>query len=244
MRTMPFRFSLASLMGAVLVTAVACASLRFASELWGSALLTVTIGMLLVGVLGMVLRRGAARAFWFGFTLFGSAYLILVFAPWFYSNVRPQLLTSKLLSYLHQKTLPPAAIAGSMGDVDADGDLDLYVANDPTANLVFSNAADPELRLVASRGKGVVTGDFDGDGYVDLFVTNLTGAPNTLYRNLGNGMFEDVTTGAFVLHPGPSWEHFEQVGHSLSALLVALLGGLLARYVFARRSLTDDASGS
>jgi hypothetical protein len=38
----------------------------------------------------------------------------------------------------------------------------------------------------------------------------------------------------------PAWEHFERVGHSLFALLVALLGGLLARYVFARRSLEQN----
>jgi hypothetical protein len=42
----------------------------------------------------------------------------------------------------------------------------------------------------------------------------------------------------------PTWEHFERVGHSLFGLLVALVGGLLARYVFARRSLSNGASGS
>lgn len=39
---------------------------------------------------------------------------------------------------------------------------------------------------------GAAAGDFDGDGWVDLFVTSLMGDP-TLYRNRGDGTFEDVT---------------------------------------------------
>ena len=38
---------------------------------------------------------------------------------------------------------------------------------------------------------GVAAGDFDNDGNVDLFVTGVY--HNTLYRNLGNGKFQDVT---------------------------------------------------
>lgn len=47
------------------------------------------------------------------------------------------------------------------------------------------------------HGMGVVWGDYDNDGWPDLFVTN-DGGPNLLYRNLGNGKFEEdgVGTGA------------------------------------------------
>ena len=41
---------------------------------------------------------------------------------------------------------------------------------------------------------GVAAADYDNDGFVDLFVTGLT--HNTLYRNRGDGTFEDVTRGA------------------------------------------------
>jgi len=34
-------------------------------------------------------------------------------------------------------------------------------------------------------------GDFDGDGYLDLYITNK--GPNLMYRNQGNGTFDDVT---------------------------------------------------
>ena len=197
MRTIPLRFSLLSLMGAVLVVAVACAALRFASELWASAVLTTTIGMLLVGVLGSVLRRGPARAFWFGFTLFGSAYLILAFAPWCYANVRPQFLTSKLLAYLHAKLQPASPLLSYGSD---GGTVSLRVEQLATLDSAVVNAVA-----------------FSADGM--LLVSGTT-------------------------TQRPTWEHFERVGHSLFGLLVALLGGLLARYVFARRSLSDDASRS
>jgi hypothetical protein len=41
------------------------------------------------------------------------------------------------------------------------------------------------------RGMGVAIGDYDGDGFMDVFVTN-DNAPNCLFRNLGNGKFEEV----------------------------------------------------
>jgi len=47
------------------------------------------------------------------------------------------------------------------------------------------------------NGSGLAAGDFDGDGLVDLYFCNIEGA-NALYRNLGNGRFEDVTATAGV----------------------------------------------
>jgi hypothetical protein len=40
---------------------------------------------------------------------------------------------------------------------------------------------------------GVTAGDFDGDGFDDLYVCQPAGLPNRLYRNRGDGTFEDVT---------------------------------------------------
>ncbi|MFP5288044.1 MAG: FG-GAP repeat domain-containing protein, partial [Thermoanaerobaculia bacterium] len=64
----------------------------------------------------------------------------------------------------------------------------------------------PARHLPESMGAGVAWMDYDGDGWLDLYVVQSgpfppdgsAGAANRLFRNLGNGRFEDVTarTGA------------------------------------------------
>ena len=93
-------------------------------------------------------------------------------------------------------------------DYDGDGDLDLYVANDQTPNVLFNNKGDGTFEDVAlisgvayssdgdeEAGMGVDFGDFDNDGDDDLYVTNFFRESNTLYRNAG-GRFADFTVEA------------------------------------------------
>ena len=91
-------------------------------------------------------------------------------------------------------------------DFDEDGDLDVFVANDTTANALFVNQGDGTFdELAADAGvalgesgrpegtMGVGCGDLDGDGRFDLIITNFDNEPNTLYRNAGGLQFEDET---------------------------------------------------
>lgn len=95
-------------------------------------------------------------------------------------------------------------VAGT--DYDRDGDLDLYVANDKTPNHLLRNEGDGRFTEVAllsgvshngggelEASMGVDFGDFDGDGFPDLYVSNFSYETYTLYHNLGNGFFTDVT---------------------------------------------------
>ncbi len=92
------------------------------------------------------------------------------------------------------------------GDVDLDGDSDLYLANDKTLNFLYINDGQGvfnEVGLLAGTaynedgdveaGMGVDMGDYDNDLFPDLFVTNFQWETNTLYKNLGDGTFVDET---------------------------------------------------
>jgi len=91
--------------------------------------------------------------------------------------------------------------------LDDDNLIDLYVANDGTANYFFRNLGNfrfEEVGLQAGvagnaeggyqAGMGVACGDLDGDGRADLIVTNFYGEGATLYQNLGQGLFADRST--------------------------------------------------
>ncbi len=91
-------------------------------------------------------------------------------------------------------------------DLDGDGKIDIYVANDMNPNFLFinkgkgtfedatesSNAAYDE-RGQAQSGMGVDAEDVDGDGDLDLIASNFSFEYNTLHLNLGGGQFMDVT---------------------------------------------------
>ena len=93
-------------------------------------------------------------------------------------------------------------------DFNGDGFTDLYVANDGDANQLWINERgsgvfrDEALlagvavnRMGQPQGSmGIDAGDIDRDGDEDLFVTNLDNEGNTLYMNVGAGLFEDRTT--------------------------------------------------
>jgi enediyne biosynthesis protein E4 len=57
------------------------------------------------------------------------------------------------------------------------------------------------LSQILPNGSGVAAGDVDGDGWVDLYFCGLD-SDNRLYRNLGDGSFEDITAAAGVGWPG------------------------------------------
>ncbi|MBI2504868.1 MAG: VCBS repeat-containing protein [Candidatus Latescibacteria bacterium] len=94
-------------------------------------------------------------------------------------------------------------------DADNDGDPDLYVGIEGQ-NRFYRNLgggrfaeATEEAGVGDTRmARSVVTADIEGDGDLDLYVVNGDG-PNRLYRNRGDGRFEEGVDGMGVGDPGP-----------------------------------------
>jgi hypothetical protein len=94
-------------------------------------------------------------------------------------------------------------------DFDADGWVDLYVANDSSPSTLYRNNRDGTFTDIAGRagcaysqdgraqaGMGVAVGDYDRNGTMDVFKTNFAGDTSTLYANDGKGLCDDRTFAA------------------------------------------------
>ena len=92
-------------------------------------------------------------------------------------------------------------------DFDDDGWPDLYVANDRGPNYLYHNKHDGTFEETgvlsgtavstdghAEGSMGLDAGDFDHKGKFDIFVTNFQQEADTLYRNLGENGFDDIST--------------------------------------------------
>jgi enediyne biosynthesis protein E4 len=93
-----------------------------------------------------------------------------------------------------------------VADFDDDGWPDIYVANDSTSSALYKNNHDGTFTEIAieagvaygadgksQAGMGVSAADYDGDGRFDIVKTNFAGDTSSLYRNLGNNTFDDMT---------------------------------------------------
>lgn len=133
-------------------------------------------------------------------------------------------------------------------DIDLDGDVDLYVANDTTPNQLYwndGNAGFTESGLIsgtalgenasADGSMGVDLGDFNGDGLPDLWVANYENQSFALYRNEGHRTFEHVSAvtgitsvGQTFVGFGTTFDDFDLDG---DADIVAVNGHVMTREV-------------
>ena len=107
------------------------------------------------------------------------------------------------------------------GDYNGDGWLDLYVANDATANQLWINRHDgtfvdegllsgAALNVAGNPegSMGIASGDFDADGDEDLFVTNIIAETFAFYVNDGKAAFDDRRVGAGLARPTAAFTGF------------------------------------
>src|SRR6185503_20240200 len=121
--------------------------------------------------------------------------------------------------------------AGTWGDYNNDGKLDLFVANAKNEkNFLYRNDGNGEFTKITTGSivndvgnfAGGSWGDYNNDGFLDLFVSNFgdlfspATARNFLYRNNGDGTFVKVTSGAIVTDSGKfvgsAWGDYDNDG--------------------------------
>ena len=103
-------------------------------------------------------------------------------------------------------------------DLNGDGLIDIFVANDMNPNFLFLNHGDGTFDDVsemsgaafnkdgaAQSGMGVDAEDVDGDGLPELFVTTYVNEYSPLFQNLGNGCFLDITQNFGLAYDSAPW---------------------------------------
>ncbi len=98
--------------------------------------------------------------------------------------------------------------SAAWADFDGDGWLDVFLGHEFSWSRLMRNRGDGTFEDVSERAgirfrsltKAVVAGDFDNDGWQDVYVSNF-GERNLLFRNLGQGRFEEVARERGVSEP-------------------------------------------
>jgi hypothetical protein len=93
-------------------------------------------------------------------------------------------------------------------DIDNDGNLDLFIANENSPAQLFHNRGDGTFEDISHAAgvdrtafsKAVTAADYDNDGFVDFYVSNFDGS-NFLYRNNGDRTFTEIAAQAGVREP-------------------------------------------
>ena len=182
-----FRFKIRSIIGFIVICGVALAALKESTDLWEKGVFSVTLLILLVAALFAIHRRGASRAFWLGFALFGSVYLGLSLIP----AVEARLVSSQGLAYLHSR-LPGQA-------------LETYAF---TVSTMGSGSSNTQLSTLALSPSGSQLATGSSNGSVQVW---------------------DLSNANFPATWGGAPENFVRIGHTLFALLLAWIGGIVSR---------------
>jgi hypothetical protein len=224
----PFRFSLAKLFGGIVLVALGLAALVGATPFWANVAFTATLGVLLVAPGGVVYRVGARRAFWVGFLILGWSYLAFAFGPWLRPHVSNRLATTQALTYLHGK------VARFEAEPRHIGSRILWFRSDGSVYLDGSRIGRTELEAeldLRTKVRDVVEVYSDPGYTVPRDSTRALEGIQTKKRVF----FYPVQRATSV----PAYDDFEQVGHSLFALLFTFLGGLVTCFFHATRERTS-----
>jgi hypothetical protein len=207
-----FRFSVRNLLWAVLVLGLSLAVLQWNSAILASVAFTIFLGLLALGLTGAFCRRGAARAFWIGFTIFGWLYAETAF-PLAGDNASP---STWVLGFLSRPYMS---------------------SQQPTSPVILTELLFDFASVNSPLRKGAkVMAQWRSGGYYEATISEIRGgqylatwtdgsAPSWVTRNQ-----IEVTSAAG-----------RQAAHSVMAIFFALAGGGVAQAFFWREPREEES---
>jgi hypothetical protein len=251
-----FRISILGLTASVLFISVAFVCLSFASELVAGLVLLPTLAILAMAILGVVYRRGNARAFWLGFALLGWGYMVLASGSWWARSLnRPELATPSLLDQFYpvlQRERNPRLMPTAFTRLFDDPDLRnraIFTKLAERVSMHFPNDTplqDLKKYIETStqdEAAGLPTGipiylDASSRAEEKKYLSSpvsieVEGVPLRVTLGLilkQLGLTYDVRDGLLTITKGTSGigeiDTFRRVGHCFLALMIASMGGI------------------
>jgi hypothetical protein len=129
---MRFRFSIASMMAAILIIALSFAALRINSALCAGIILLTTLALLCTAIFMSLAESGPSRLAWIGCAIFGSTCFILGFGPVANERLGPPRLTAMFedaIPYLNPE------LASEIEEYTPPGRLEVAGYSEPPGNV-------------------------------------------------------------------------------------------------------------
>jgi hypothetical protein len=198
------RFSIANLLALIAILAVALAALRSPSYLWANVTFSLALCAVVVAAINVVYGRGASRAYWLGFVLCGGVYLAVCSLPGLRESVCTRLATEPVFDLLYPH-LSPSSVGTS------------------TVAVVAPTTGGPvTVRYLVSPYNPTYS-----PANVAVPPPPPSTPPWSAWTKPDRTVSVGFPIGSVQLS---SSEAFRQIGHSMCALLVAVLGATFARY--------------
>jgi hypothetical protein len=169
-----FRISVAGLMAFITFLGVAFASLHEATDGWSRGMFTAALAAYGLALLGLLFRRGIARAAWAGFFVSGAGSLAIFHGPWAEDHVMPHLLTTAAFDELY-----------SQGEYTPAVGEPVWVPQGPPGHVTWFAGQVADLRRVSGVAEFWVT-PYDDHPIRWYDATQIRAIGPDAYRRLWN----------------------------------------------------------
>ena len=206
------RFSIALLLVAMVPIAVGLTALANPTAFWEGTIVIVSMGLLFSAIVGLCYRRGAGRAFWVGFSLFGWGFFLLS-------------------SDVNLSIRPGASVRFSFGTAAEQDDMPLTAL---VRNLVDTLQLNRSI-FPKSIGEKVQVQWGSGTYYYPATVSDIKdGQYKIRYDSDPQGGYDEWVGINRIKSDGLA--RCYRIAAMLFMLLFALAGGMISLYFFATRN--------